>query len=68
MGIADWLVVASLGVSLFAVLSAIGLARKLNETQTMVDLLVFKAQLDVRIRQLQEEEQSGAQRRDQGTE
>jgi len=53
----DWLVVASLGVSLFAVLSAIGLARKLNETEAMVDLLMFKAQLEVRLKQMQEEEE-----------
>lgn len=39
MVLVDWLVVASLLVSLFAVVSAIALSRKLNETQEIVDVL-----------------------------
>mgnify|MGYP001550521889 CR=1 FL=1 len=58
MVLADWLLVASLGVSLFAVGSAIAVARSLRETQAIVDILMFRAQLEIMIKQAQEEEEN----------
>ena len=57
MVLADWLLVASLGVSLFAVGSAIAVARSLRETQAIVDILMFRAQLEIMIKQAQEEQE-----------
>ena len=50
----DWLVVASLLVSLFAVVSAIALSRKLNETQEIVDVLFLWVQLEIMLKHMQE--------------
>jgi len=55
MVLVDWLVVASLLVSLFAVVSAIALSRKLNETQEIVDVLFLWVQLEIMLKHMQEE-------------
>lgn len=54
MVLVDWLVVASLLVSLFAVVSAIALSRKLNETQEIVDVLFLWVQLEIMLKHMQE--------------
>ena len=55
MVLIDWLVVASLLVSLFAVVSAIAVARRLKETQEIVDVLFLWVQLEIMLKHMQEE-------------
>ena len=55
MVLVDWLVVASLLVSLFAVVSAIAVARRLKETQEIVDVLFLWVQLEIMLKHMQEE-------------
>jgi len=54
MVLVDWLVVASLLVSLFAVVSAIAVARRLKETQEIVDVLFLWVQLEIMLKHMQE--------------
>jgi len=54
MVLVDWLVVASLLVSLFAVVSAIAVARMLKETQEIVDVLFLWVQLEIMLKHMQE--------------
>ena len=56
MNISDWLLIASLGASLFVILSQIGVVRRLNETQEWLELLTLKAILDAEIRKREDEE------------
>lgn len=53
MVLVDWLVAASLLVSLFAVVSAIALSRKLNETREIVDVLFLWVQLEIMLKHMQ---------------
>ena len=55
MVLVNWLVVASLLVSLFAVVSAIAVARRLKETQEIVDVLFLWVQLEIMIKHMQGE-------------
>lgn len=59
MSMGDWLLVASLGASLFVVLSQIGIIRKMNEAQEVLEMLVFKAILDAELRRREDEENNG---------
>lgn len=59
MNISDWLLIASLGASLFVILSQIGVVRRLNETQEWLELLTLKAILDAEIRKREDEENNG---------
>ena len=54
MVLVDWLVVASLLVSLFAVVSVIAVARRLKETQEIVDVLFLWVQLEIMLKHMQE--------------
>ena len=56
MGLSEWLLVASLGASLFVVLSQIGVIRKLNEAQELIELLTLRAILDAELRRREDEE------------
>jgi hypothetical protein len=56
MSVGDWLLVASLGASLFVLLSQIGVIRKMNEAQEVLQMLVMKAILEAEIRNLEDEE------------
>ena len=55
MVLVDWLVVASLLVSLFAVVSAIAIARRLKETQEIVDVLFLWVQLEIMLKHMKDE-------------
>jgi hypothetical protein len=55
MSVGDWLLVASLGSSLFVILSQIGVVRKLNEAQEVLELLM-RAILDAELRRREDEE------------
>ncbi len=55
MVLVDWLVVAALLVSLFAVVSAIAVTRRLKETQEIVDVLFLWVQLEIMLKHMQEE-------------
>ena len=59
MQVTDWLLIASLGVSLFVVLSQIGVIRKLNEAQELLELLTLRAILDAELRKREDEENNG---------
>ena len=56
MGLSEWLLVASLGASLFVVLSQIGVVRKINEAQELLELLTLRAILDAELRRREDEE------------
>jgi len=56
MGMSEWLLVASLGASLFVLLSQIGVIRKMNEAQEVLEMLVLKALLDAEIQEREDEE------------
>ena len=56
MNISDWLLIASLGASLFVILSQIGVVRKLNEAQELLELLTLRAILDAELRKREDEE------------
>jgi hypothetical protein len=56
MSVGDWLLVASLGASLFVLLSQIGVIRKMNEAQEVLEMLVLKALLDAEIQEREDEE------------
>ena len=56
MNLSDWLLIASLGSSLFVVLSQIGVVRKLNEAQEVLELLTMRAILDAELRRREDEE------------
>ena len=56
MDMSDWLLIASLGSSLFVVLSQIGVVRKLNEAQEVLELLTMRAILDAELRRREDEE------------
>jgi hypothetical protein len=56
MSVSDWLLVASLGVSLFVVLSQIGVISKLKEAQELLELLALRAMLDAELRKREDEE------------
>ena len=56
MSLSDWLLIASLGASLFVVLSQIGVVRKINEAQEVLELLVLRAILDAELRNREDEE------------
>ena len=56
MGMSEWLLVASLGASLFVLLSQIGVIRKMNEAQEVLEMLVLKALLDAELREREDEE------------
>jgi hypothetical protein len=56
MSAGDWLLVASLGSSLFVILSQIGVVRKLNEAQEVLELLTMRAILDAELRRREDEE------------
>ena len=57
MNVFDWLVVASLLASLFVLLSQIGVVRKINEAQEVLEMLVAKAILDAEIERRKELEE-----------
>ena len=59
MQVTDWLLVASLGTSLFVVLSQIGVIRKINEAQELLELLTLRAILDAELRKREDEENNG---------
>jgi hypothetical protein len=59
MQVTDWLLIASLGVSLFVVLSQIGVIRKINEAQELLELLTLRAILDAELRKREDEENNG---------
>ena len=59
MNLSDWLLIASLGSSLFVVLSQIGVVRKLNEAQEVLELLTMRAILDAELRRREDEENNG---------
>ena len=59
MQVTEWLLIASLGVSLFVVLSQIGVIRKINEAQELLELLTLRAILDAEIRKREDEENNG---------
>lgn len=54
MSVFDWLVVASLLSSLFVLLSQIGVVRKINEAEEVLEMLVAKAILDAEIERRKE--------------
>jgi len=56
MSMGDWLLVASLGASLFVVLSQIGIIRKMGEAQQVLELLTLRAILDAELRKREDEE------------
>jgi hypothetical protein len=56
MNLSDWLLIASLGSSLFVILSQIGVVRKLNEAQEVLELLTLRAILDAELRRREDEE------------
>ena len=56
MSIGDWLLIASLGASLFVILSQIGVVRKLNEAQEVLELLTMRALLDAELRKRENEQ------------
>jgi len=56
MGLSEWLLVASLGVSLFVVLSQISVISKLREAQELLELLALRAMLDAELRRREDEE------------
>ena len=59
MSVSDWLLIASLGVSLFVVLSQIGVISKLKEAQELLELLALRAILDAELRRREDEENNG---------
>ena len=59
MNISDWLLIASLGASLFVILSQIDVVRKLNEAQELLELLTLRAILDAELRKREDEENNG---------
>jgi len=59
MQVTEWLLIASLGVSLFVVISQIGVIRKINEAQELLELLTLRAILDAEIRKREDEENNG---------
>lgn len=59
MQVTEWLLIASLGVSLFVVISQIGVIRKINEAQGLLELLTLRAILDAEIRKREDEENNG---------
>jgi L-serine deaminase len=54
MNVFDWLVVASLLSSLFVLLSQIGVIRKINDAEEVLEMLVAKAILDAEIERRKE--------------
>ena len=54
MVLVDWLVVASLLVSLFAVVSVIAVARRLKETQEIVDVLFLWVQIETMLKHMKD--------------
>ena len=59
MTVGDWLLIASLGVSGFVVLSQIGLVRQLNELREVAEVLLIDALLRAEIEKRQDEENNG---------
>ena len=59
MQINDWLLIASLGVSGFVVLSQIGLVRQLNELREVAEVLLIDALLRAEIEKREDEENNG---------
>jgi hypothetical protein len=59
MQVTEWLLIASLGVSLFVVISQIGVIRKINEAQELLELLTLRAILDAELRKREDEENNG---------
>jgi L-serine deaminase len=57
MNVFDWLVVASLLSSLFVLLSQIGVIRKINDAEEVLEMLVAKAILDAEIERRKELEE-----------
>jgi hypothetical protein len=56
MELSNWLLISSLGASLFVVLSQIGVVRKINEAQELLELLTLRAILDAELRRREDEE------------
>jgi hypothetical protein len=56
MSVGDWLLIASLGASLFVILSQIGVVRKLNEAQQVLELLTLRALIDAERRKRENEQ------------
>ena len=59
MELSNWLLISSLGASLFVVLSQIGVVRKINEAQEVLELLMLRAILDAELRKREDEENNG---------
>jgi hypothetical protein len=57
MNVFDWLVIASLLVSFFVLLSQIGVVRKVNDAEEVLEMLVAKAILDAEIERRKELEE-----------
>jgi hypothetical protein len=56
MSVGDWLLIASLGSSLFVVVSQVGVIRQINEAQEVLELLMLRAILDAELRKREDEE------------
>ena len=56
MSVSDWLLIASLGASLFVVVSQVGVIRQINEAQEVLELLMLRAILDAEQRKREDEE------------
>jgi hypothetical protein len=56
MGMSDWLLVASLGASLFVILSQIGVIRRMNDVQEILELLMLNAILEAEVKKQKDEE------------
>ena len=59
MTVGDWLLIASLGASLFVVLSQIGLVRQVSELRELAEVLLIDALLRAEIEKRQDEENNG---------
>jgi hypothetical protein len=59
MNLSEWLLIASLGSSLFVVLSQIGVIGKLKEAQELLELLTLRAIIEAEIRKLEDDENYG---------